>query len=116
MALAHGEVLLLGAEHGAGPGDSDPADEGLSTNLVVLHTVETNQSTCAAETRLAVDGDSAGLWVGKVRLAGVDKPFDDFRGRSRTIGEDHIVMGHSVVRERVLVVLGVVEADDARHV
>jgi hypothetical protein len=25
-------------------------------------------------------------------------------------------MGHSVVRERILVVLGVVEADDARHV
>jgi hypothetical protein len=106
----------LGAEHGARPGDSDPTNEGFSTNLVVLHAVESDQGACAAESRLAVDGDSAGLWVGKVLLAGVDKPFDDFLGRSRAIWEDHVIMGHSIILERVLVVLGVVQTHHARHV
>ena len=59
MALAHGEVLLLGAEHGAGPGDSDPADEGLRGNLEMFHRVTADKSACPAKTGLTVDGKHA---------------------------------------------------------
>jgi len=82
----------------------------------VLHTVETDQGTSATESCFTVDSDCSGLWVREVLLTCVDEPVHNFLGRSRSIGEDHVVMSNTIVLKRVLVVLRVVQSYHPRYV
>ena len=82
----------------------------------MLHTVETDQGTSATESCFTVDSDCSGLRVREVLLTCVDEPVDNFRGRSRSIREDHVVMSNTIVLKRVLVVLRVVQSYHPRYV
>ena len=57
--LLLGQVELLRPEHGARASDADPANEGLGIDLVVLHSIQSNKRTRAAEASLAVHCNSA---------------------------------------------------------
>ena len=48
------EEVLLRAENGARPRDSDPSDEVSCGEVIMLHRVEADQGASAAETSLAV--------------------------------------------------------------
>ena len=84
-----GQVELLWSENGARSGNSDPADEGLSIDLIVFHGVEADQSAGTTETSLAMNSDCTGLWVGEVLLTRVHKLVNDGLGRGGSVGEDH---------------------------
>ena len=63
------QVELLGSKNGTGSRYPDPADKGLSTDLVVLHGIQANQCASSAKTSFAVDCDGAGAGLGKVFFA-----------------------------------------------
>lgn len=113
LDLAH--VVLLGAEDGAGTGDSDPADEDFSRDLVVLHAVDADQGASAAEASFAVNGDGAGARLSEVLLAAFNEPVHNILGRHGPVHKDEVLMLNAVLLERVLVILGVVQPDDLRH-
>ena len=75
------QVELLRSKNGTGSRDPDPADKGLCGDLVVFHGIEANECARAAEARLAVDSDSAGVRVLEVLLTGVHELVDDILGR-----------------------------------
>ena len=78
----------------------------------MLHAIETNQGSGPTKACFTVDCNSTGLGVGEVLLACGHKLSDDFCRRSRTINEDHIVMGDVLGFESSLVILGLVQADN----
>ncbi len=86
------EVKLLWSKYRTWSGNSDPADKSLSIDLVVLHGVQADESTCAAETSFAVDSDGASSWVSEVGLAGGHELVYDRLRWGRTIGEHHILV------------------------
>ena len=53
------QVELLWSQNGAWACDSNPSNEGLCTDLVVLHRVNTDEGSSATETCLTVDCDGA---------------------------------------------------------
>ena len=106
------QVELLGSENRTRSRDADPTDEGLSRDLVVLHGIEADEGTRAAETRLAVDGDSACVGVLEVLLTGVHELVNDELGWGRSIGEDHVIMGDALAEEGCAIVFGFVQADN----
>lgn len=116
LVLDLAQIHLLGSEDGAWPRDSVPSDEGLSGNLVVLHGINSNEGSSAAETSLAVNSNGAGTGFGEVFLATGDEPVDDLLWRHRTVNEDQILVLNTTVDEGTRVVLRVVEAHNLRHI
>ena len=116
LILDLGQVELLWPQNGAGSGNSDPADKGLSIDLEVLHGVDANQRASAAETGLAVHGDCASIRLGKVCLTAAHELINDGLRWRRSVSEDHVLMVDALHQEGVPVVLGLVQADDLRHV
>ena len=108
--------MLLGAEDRPRPRDSDPPDEGLRRDLVVFHAVEADEGAGATEACLAVDGDGTSLGIRKLFLACVHEILNNLLGWSGPIHEDHVVVGDAVLREGSLVVLGIIQADNATDV
>jgi hypothetical protein len=111
--LAH--VVLLGTKDRAWASDSNPANENLSWDLVVLHAVDTNESTCAAKTSLTVNSDGAVFGIGEVIFTTFDKLINNVIRRSGAVHEDKVFMLDSVLFESSLVIFGVVEANDFAH-
>ena len=110
------QVELLGSEDGAGASNSDPANERLRVDLIVLHGVEADERTGTAQTSFAMHGDGASPWFSEVLLARVHELLDDGVGWCRAVGEDHILVIDSLRKEAVALVLGLVQADYLRHV
>ena len=111
-----GQVVLLGSKHRARSGNSDPTYEGLSTDLEVLHAVKTNESSCASQASLAMDSNGTSFRVSEVLLTRSDELIDDFRGRSRTIHENHVIVCNAHAFELCLVILGIVKAYHSCHI
>ena len=110
------EVELLGTEHGARSGDSDPADKRLRRNLVVLHGIEADEGACASKASLAVDSNRTSIRVREVLLAAGHELVNDCLRWGRAIREDHILVVDSLRQERVAVILGLVQTDHLRHI
>ena len=110
------QVELLWSKDGAGSRDPDPANKGLSRDLVVFHGIETNEGARAAEAGLAVDGDSASVRVLEVLLTCVHELFDDILGRRRAIREYHIVMSDVFGEEACAIVFSFVQADHSADI
>ena len=102
------QVELLWSENGTGSRDTDPADEGLSWDLVVFHGIEADECARAAETRLAVDGDGTCVGVLEVFLSAVHELVNDVLGWGRAIGEYHVVMGDVLAEEGCAIVFSFV--------
>ena len=75
------QIELLGSKNGAGSRDPDPANEGLSRDLVVFHGIEANEGARAAETGLAVDRDGTCVRVLEVLFTGGHELVYDILGR-----------------------------------
>ena len=105
-------VVLLGSEHATWASDTDPADEGLSGDLVVLHGVEANERTGTAKSCLAVNGDGTGVRSLKVLLNRFEELVNDRLGRCGTICEDHVFVVNALTEEGSAVVFGLVEANN----
>ena len=103
------QVELLGSEHTARSGDSNPADKGFCRDLVVLHSVQADEGACAAQSCLAVDGDGTGAGSGKMCLTGGHELLDDGLGRGRAIREDHVFVVDALRQEGSSIVLGFIE-------
>ena len=101
--------MLLRAQDGAGTRDADPADEGGGRESEVLHAVETDESTCAAEASLAVNSNSTTLILSRSQ-----ELRDNIIGRGGAISEEQIEMLDSLLCKLALLILGFVEADDQR--
>lgn len=69
------------SENGTWSRYPDPADEGLSRDLVVFHCIEANEGARAAEAGLAVDSDGTCVWVFEVLLTCVHELVDNILGR-----------------------------------
>jgi hypothetical protein len=102
--------VLLGTEHGAGAGDSSPANKDFSRNLIVFHAVNTNEGTRATESGLAMHSDSSTVGLRKVLLTAADKFIDNVLWGNRAIHEDEIFVIDTVSSKRVFIVLGVIKA------
>ena len=109
-------VKLLGSEDGAGSGDSNPANESLCGDLVVLHGVDADESTCAAEAGLAMDGDTTSVGVFEVALGTVHELCYDWVGGCGAIGEDHILVGDALRDEGGAIVFWFVQAHDSVNI
>ena len=79
------QEVLLGTNHGARAGHSQPTDGLRGSPPVVLHQVERLQRPRPPEPRLAVDGERAALRV--LVLAHLDEPLDDRIGRVAAVGK-----------------------------
>ena len=112
QVLLLGQVELLGAQHGAGAGDADPANESLSIDLEVFHGVEADKSASSAEASLAVDGDGTSARSSEVLLARVHELLNDGVRRRAPIREHHILMVDTLLQEAVTIILSLVESDD----
>ena len=110
------QVELLGSKNGTGSRDPDPADEGLCRDLVVFHGIEADECARAAETRLAVDSDSACVGVLEVLLTGVHELVDDILRRGRAIGEYHVVMSDVLGEEGCAIVFSFVQTDHSADI
>ena len=104
------EVELLRSEDGARSRDSDPADEGLRRDLIVLHRVDADQGARAAKSCLAVHSDGASVRLGEVGLTTGHELVNDGLGWRRTICENHVLVVDVLGEEVVAVVLGFVQA------
>ena len=69
------EEKLLGPEHTARSGDSDPTNELLSWDLVSFHGKETDQGSCAAKASFTMNGDRTWVWGREVSVADVQEIF-----------------------------------------
>jgi len=106
--IAH--IALLGSEDRSRASNANPANEGLSWDLVVLHGIKTDQGASAAESGLAVNGHGAAVRVVlEVSLTAFDELVDDLRRRSRSISEDHVLMIDAFAEEVQAIVLGFIE-------
>lgn len=114
VRLHLGKVELLRPEDGSRPGDSNPADEGLSWNLEMLHRPQTNQSSCSTEACFAVNSDGLAR-ASEMIFHNVEEIFDDVVGRVGSVDEEQIIVRDAVVGEEDLVVLLFVEPDHPVH-
>lgn len=110
-----GQIELLRSKDGAWPRNSNPANKGFSADLVVLHRIQTNESSGASKTCLAVDSDRAGSWLGKVFFAGGDKLFNDGVWGCGPVREDHVFVLDTLLHKLLLIIFGVVQTDHLRH-
>ncbi len=106
-----GQIKLLGSQDGARSSDSDPADESLGTDLVVLHRVDADKSACAAKTSFAMNRDGASFGVGEVGLTGCHELVHDSLGRGRAISKHHIFVVDVFVDKALSIVLGLVKTN-----
>ena len=100
------EVVLLGAEDGAGSDNSDPSYEGRSWKIVMLHRIAGDEGAGSSQTRLAMYSDGS-LLV----LCQVDKFMHDVHGGDRAVGKIEFVVFDVSLDELGGVVGFVIEAD-----
>ena len=79
----------------------------------MLHAVETNESSSATESGLAVDSD--GSIVSNFVLSGSEELWHNLIGWCSAVNEEQIQMFDSLFSELALFVLWLVETDDKRH-
>lgn len=84
------QVELLWAKNRPRPCNSNPTDESLSGNLVVLHYVKPDQRASTTQPRLTVHSDRPGVWLGEMLLTRIKELVDDVLGRGRSVDEDHV--------------------------
>ena len=77
-----GQVELLWSEDRAWSGNTDPADESLGGDLIMLHSPETDQGTRSSEASLAMDGNSFMVWLGEMILDNIEEVINDPLRRS----------------------------------
>jgi len=101
------QVLLLRSQDGAWSCNPDPADEGCRWETEVFHAIQTNQSACPSKTSLAMNSNRTGFV-----LRSSKELRDNFIGWGCTIKEVQVQMPDPLLRELVLFVLRLVQADN----
>ena len=64
---------LLRPQNTARASNSDPTYELLSRDLIVFHSIKSDQSACTSKTRLAMDSNSSWIRLGEMSFANVQE-------------------------------------------
>ena len=108
-----GQIELLWPQNRSRSGNSDPADEGLSRNLEVLHGPKSDQCACSSQSCLAVNGDGASIWLCKMCIHHLKKLINDIVRWRAAIDEKEIVVFYSIVNKVPFVILFFVQSNHA---
>lgn len=82
----------------------------------MLHAIQTDQRSRAAETCFTVNGDCTGLRVREVLLACVNEVLNDISGWRRPINKNHVVVCYVLLLKLRLIVLRLIESDDSSNI
>ena len=87
------KVELLWPKDGARSSNSNPANEGLSWDLEVLHCPKANECSCSSESSLAMNSNSSMVGLSEMVLNDVEELVDDSVRGSRAIHKEEVVVG-----------------------
>ena len=111
IILLHlGQVELLWTQDRARSSDSNPTDEWLSGNLVVLHGPETNERSGSTKSSFAMNSNGATIGLTKVVITDLHELFYYVIRRCRSIDEEQIVVGDCLIGEVLFIVFLLVKS------
>ena len=99
------KIELLWSQNRSWSSNSNPANEGLSWDLEVLHSPETNESTGSAKSSLAVNSDGSMVGLGEVVFDYAEEISDDSLWWSRSINKEKIIMSDLFVQKVLSIIL-----------
>ena len=110
------QIKLLRAKDRTRTRNTNPANEGLSRNLEILHSPKSNQSACSPKSSLTMNCNGTWILLSEMLIYYLHKLFNYAVWRSRSVDEKQVVVLDSLTGEEIFVILLFIQPDHPGYV